>query len=115
MEKLEEKASPIWIKQQLDYWREQLKKRPKDKATRREYANFLATARELGITVESMIQRMLDGESIEEIVDEITKSGAIPGLPQPMAVVRDPRYTDYEDDEEEDDDKARKRRAGGSG
>lgn len=115
MTRLEEKVSPIWIRQQLDYWREQLKKRPKDKTTRREYASFLATARELGVTVESMIQRLLDGESIEEIVDEITKSGAIPGLPQPMAIVKDPRYTDDEDDEEEDERAKARKRVGGSG
>lgn len=102
-----EKISAIWIKQQLDYWREQLKKRPKDKTTRREYASFLATARELGLTAETLIQRMLHGEDLSEIIDEITKSGAVPGLPQPMAVVHDPRYTRYDDDEDEEDERPR--------
>lgn len=80
MKNLSEKVSHIWIKQQLDHWKEYIP----------------------AVAAEDIIQRIVNGETIEEIIDEITKSGAIPGLPQPMAIVRDPRYTMSDDDEEND-------------
>ena len=54
---------------------------------------------------ETIIQKALNGESVDEIVDEITTSGNIAGMPLPMGIVKQQR--DYQDD---DDEKAKKRR-----
>ena len=59
---------------------------------------------------ESIIAKLLDGKSVDEIVDEITTSGNIAGMPLPMGIVKQQRdYRDDADDDKEEKERKRKR------
>ena len=68
IQSIDEKADPSWIKKQLSYWKEQIRKHPKDKNTRREYSTILGLARELGIEENEMSQAE---KLIDSLVGEI--------------------------------------------
>jgi hypothetical protein len=46
----------------------------------------------------TLIRRVASGASPQEVLDEITRSGDVPGLPMPMGIVRKKRTYKRKDD-----------------
>ena len=60
----EGKPAKGWVQKQLDYWKAELQRKPKDKSTRREYQSIAAMARKLG----------MQAESVEEVLEQTTSA-----------------------------------------
>lgn len=63
--------NPDWVKHEIDYWKQQLQKKPKDKQVRREYSSLMNIAKHMGLKVENATEEGNGGRGVEDLIDQI--------------------------------------------